>query len=104
MVRIHARQPFDAPEACSWQAIRHPTQTELDLLRKPARRMAASHALSKPKARRMGWLLTDAPEACSGQAIRHPTQTALDLLPKPARRMDASHALNSLQNRRREAR
>ena len=32
MVRIHARQPFDAPEASSWQAIRHRTETEHDLL------------------------------------------------------------------------
>ena len=51
MVRIHARQPFDAPEACSWQAIRN------DRVRPffpRARRMGASHALSKPKARRMG--------------------------------------------------
>ena len=28
MVRIHARQPFDALYACSWQAIRHPSHTE----------------------------------------------------------------------------
>src|SRR5580692_11689450 len=84
MVRIHARQPFDALKASSWQAIRHRTETEHDLLPR-ARRMGASHALSKPKARRMGWLLTDAPEACSWQAIRHRTQTEHDLLPRARR-------------------
>jgi hypothetical protein len=31
MVRIHARQPFDAPEACSWQAIRLPGYPDADL-------------------------------------------------------------------------
>jgi hypothetical protein len=29
MVRIHARQPFDALKASSWQAIRHPTQPSM---------------------------------------------------------------------------
>jgi hypothetical protein len=55
MVRIHARQPFDAPEACSWQAIRFTSHTERGLASQ-ARRMDASHALSKPRARRTGWL------------------------------------------------
>ena len=72
--------------------------TEHDLLPR-ARRMVASHALSKPKARRMGWSLTDAPETSSWQAIRHPAQTEHDLLPR-TRRMGASHALSKPKARR----
>jgi hypothetical protein len=39
--------------------------------------MGASHALSEPKARRMGWLLTDALKASSWQAIRRPPQPSM---------------------------
>src|SRR5262249_11192402 len=54
MVRIHARQPVDALSLAHGR----PSDVRLSIspAQKKARRLAASHALSKPQARRMGWL------------------------------------------------